>query len=60
MAILAVVLPLAMRVTKSKKGTKQYEIGQVDSSYPDSPKALYHVACFEGLNLVFNAIKADT
>ena len=37
---------------RARMGIKQYEIGQGDSSYPDSPKALYHIAYFEGLGLV--------
>ena len=44
-------------VPRARKTPKRYEIGQGDSSYPDSPKALYHVAYFEGLGLIVNAIK---
>ena len=42
---------------RARKTPKRYEIDQGDSSYPDSPKALYRVAYFEGLDLVVNAIK---
>ena len=42
---------------RARKAPKRYEIGQGDSSYPDSPKSLYRVAYFEGLDLVVNAIR---
>ena len=42
---------------RARKAPQRYEIGQGDSSQPDSPKALYHVAYFEGLDLVVNAIR---
>ena len=45
------------KLPRARKAPKQYEIGQGDSSYPDSPKALYHVAYLEGLDLVVNAVK---
>ena len=42
---------------RAREIPKCYEIGQGDSLYPDSPKALYHVAYFEGLDLIVNAFK---
>ena len=42
---------------RARKTPKRYDIGQGDSSYPDSPKVLYRVTYFEGLDFVVNAIK---
>ena len=45
------------KLPRARKVPKRYEIGQGESLYPDSPKTLYRVAYFEGLDLVMNAIK---
>ena len=45
------------KLPRARKAPKRYEIGQGDSSYPDSPKALYRITYFEGLDLVVNAVK---
>ena len=45
------------KLPRARKAPKRFEISQGDSSYPDSPKALYCVAYFIGLDLVVNAIR---
>ena len=45
------------KLPRARKAPKRYEIGQGDSSYPDSPKALYRITYFEGLDLVVSAVK---